>query len=765
MKKKFLLIIILGVVLSVKSQEKISQHWMAFYQKASVTNYGSKKIRLSAKIKVKKDNAEAEAYLWLRSVKNDGTNGEFKTHTNNTGVAPSDWSNYTIEYVLEKDAKGLNFGAMVFNDGEFLFDNFKVEVQKNDGSWKKLNINNSNFEENVTKGKIPMWSLGMGGEEVLVREFTISSSNDTQDSNGLSLSLIGKGINITPGTEEFNEVYSETLNPYNETIVLKNINYIEIEKGVTKKASIIIKDGIIKTIKKEVKIPDESIVIDGSKKWLMPGLIDSHIHLFQSGGIYARPDAFDLTKYRPYKKERDWIKKNTPDILKRYLKAGITTVIDMGGPIYNLALRDSLTNPKQYANVFITGPLISTYQPKAFDIENPPIIKVDSISEAVKLVKEQLPYKPDFIKIWYIANDQKEAEDNFELVKATITESHSHNLKVAVHATQLHTAKLAVKAGADILVHSIDNPVDDEFISLLKKNKVSYIPTLIVGRKYLESYAQQHNFTDADFKIANPHTLGTLQDLHHLNYDNRIKAYRSYGIETLKNPIEDEAINNANLKILYKAGINIATGTDAGNIGTLHASSYFEELENMKLAGLTNKEILKISTLNAAKVLGKQDEIGSIAENKIADLILLNKNPIEDLRALEDISHVIKGGQVFEADKVIFDTPEQLVQRQLNAYNAGNIDAFLAPYSEDLELYTFPDTLNDKGKETIRSRYEDLFEKYPKLHCELIKRIVKGNTVIDHERITLTEKSTPYDAIAVYKIKNGKIEKVYFVRD
>ena len=170
----------------------------------------------------------------------------------------------------------------------------------------------------------------------------------------------------------------------------------------------------------------------------------------------------------------------------------------------------------------------------------------------------------------------------------------------------------------------------------------------------------------------------------------------------------------------------------------------------MKLAGLTNKEILKISTLNAPKVLGKQDEIGSIAENKIADLILLNKNPIEDLRALEDISHVIKGGQVFEADKVIFDTPEQLVQRQLNAYNAGNIDAFLAPYSEDLQLYTFPDTLNDKGKETIRSRYEDLFEKYPKLHCELIKRIVKGNTVIDHERITLTEKSTPYDAIAVY---------------
>ncbi|MGD1840791.1 MAG: nuclear transport factor 2 family protein [Thermonemataceae bacterium] len=105
-----------------------------------------------------------------------------------------------------------------------------------------------------------------------------------------------------------------------------------------------------------------------------------------------------------------------------------------------------------------------------------------------------------------------------------------------------------------------------------------------------------------------------------------------------------------------------------------------------------------------------------------------------------------------------------LAQQQLDAYNNGDIDAFLVPYAETVEVYTFPNELSYKGKEKMRPRYAKFFEQYPDLHCELVNRIVQGNTVIDHERIQGIPGRSPFEAIAIYKIEDNKIAKVYFVR-
>ncbi len=110
------------------------------------------------------------------------------------------------------------------------------------------------------------------------------------------------------------------------------------------------------------------------------------------------------------------------------------------------------------------------------------------------------------------------------------------------------------------------------------------------------------------------------------------------------------------------------------------------------------------------------------------------------------------------------DTPVDLVQRQLNAYNARNLDAFLEPYADDAEIYDLPDKLTSQGKEAMRKRYGAMFDKMTGLHCELVNRIVVGNTVVDHERITFGTDREPVQAIAIYKIENGKIRKVYFTR-
>ncbi|MEZ4921294.1 MAG: amidohydrolase family protein [Saprospiraceae bacterium] len=449
-------------------------------------------------------------------------------------------------------------------------------------------------------------------------------------------------------------------------------------------------------------------------------------------------------------------------MLKRYLRCGVTTVIDVGGPMHNYTIRDQYTGSTEYPNLFLTGPLISTFQPDAFAIDDPPIRQANSVEEAVQYVKDQLPYKPDFIKIWYIVRPGLSAEAAYEMVEAVIRESHANQLKVAVHATELATAKLALKAGADILVHSVDDPVDKAFKEQLLKSGAVYIPTLVVHGNYIKTFAQETNPTAADFAWSLPIPLGSLFDLKHLQENEQVAQYFSMA-PRLKTRLSgmDES-RGANLKLLHDAGILVATGTDAGNIGTLHGSSYFDELAAMQEAGLSPLQIIKASTINGAKVLDKADQIGSIEVGKMADLVVLNRDPLADLNHLQDIHAVVKGGQWHAAEDILEYSPEDLVQQQLNGYNARDIDAFVAPYSEDVELFTFPNEPMGKGKANMRVQYQQLFENVPELHCELVNRIVLGNTVIDQERVTGFPSGT-LEAVAIYKIENGKIAKVYFI--
>lgn len=549
----------------------------------------------------------------------------------------------------------------------------------------------------------------------------------------------------------------------NQSVVLQDVQYLDFETGAFKKGSLLLSNGKIENIGASFMTDGSIRIIKGNGKWVIPGLVDAHIHMFQSGGIYTRPDAINLTKYRDYPTEINWLKENAGDLLKRYLRCGITTVIDVGGPMHNYVLRDQFDVPDQYPNMYVTGPLISTYQPAAFNIEDAPIIKVHNKEEAIAQVQKQIPFKPDFIKIWYINLPDLPAEETYGIVEATIKESHDNGLKVAVHATELSTAKLALKAGADILVHSVDDPIDEAFIHSLKKSNAIYIPTLIVHGKYTEVFSQQLNLSKEDFLYSNPMVLGSLFDPRHYEKGNPLEQFLPYVKQMAESTAMANKTRGENLKLLQENGIVISTGTDAGNIGTLHATSYYEEIGYMKAAGLSNLEILKASTINGAKVLGKEDEFGSIEINKMADLLVLNSNPLEDIDALKDMQYVIKGGFVHEVDEIVIESPEYLVQQQLNAYNARDIDAFLAPYSDDIEIYDHPDRLTAKGKDVIRPQYASMFENVPDLHCELVNRIVLGNTVIDQERVTGFPNMEVLEAIAVYTIENNKIAKVRFI--
>lgn len=106
----------------------------------------------------------------------------------------------------------------------------------------------------------------------------------------------------------------------------------------------------------------------------------------------------------------------------------------------------------------------------------------------------------------------------------------------------------------------------------------------------------------------------------------------------------------------------------------------------------------------------------------------------------------------------------KLAQAQLVAYNSRNIDAFLEPYSDSVEIYSYPNTLMAKGKDDMRKTYSQMFKSTPDLYCTIVKRMVLGNTVIDEESVIFNRQSPPFKAIAIYTIANNKIQRVTFIQ-
>lgn len=555
-------------------------------------------------------------------------------------------------------------------------------------------------------------------------------------------------------------------------LLIRNVNVLDVEnrKLLNGYDVVVINDRIVSVNNdKKYKLQPGTEVIDGTGKWLSPGFVDAHVHFFQSGGLYARPDAIDLRKYQPYDKELKFVHDNMDDLLDRYTATGITSVIDVGASFNFLQQRDTLGLRQTSPIISMTGPLLTTWLPGVYkDLGNEsPFALMNSKEDAVKFVQEQLKYKADFIKIWYIvldSNVEAGARKNYEMVKAAIDEAHRNNKRVAVHATERITAQLAVEAGADFLVHSVDDEiVSNDFVRLLKQKNVVLCPTLIVSRNYEKVLSDNYKFSTYELNHAHPFIISTIIDFPWpdtalgKNLITRLHRFNRIGT-----PSHADTVMATNLKKLIDGGVMITTGTDAGNIGTQHITSYFEELYTMQKAGLTNWQLLQASTINGARAVGREKEWGSITANKLANLVLLSANPLDNIENWKRIELVINRGRQFRPDSLIKYSPTDLVQQQLNAYNAHDLEAFLHPYADDVEVYATSGKLLMKGKEQMRKKYQ-FITKTPHLYCRLINRIASGNTVIDHEEIwTSPQPEKLVYGVAIYVIEKGKIKRVYF---
>ena len=398
--------------------------------------------------------------------------------------------------------------------------------------------------------------------------------------------------------------------------------------------------------------------IDCAGKFILPGYIDTHIHFFQSADLFTRPDGADLNSVRPYKDEVAWVKGHVNDVFERYLRCGITSVVDVGGPFWNFTVRHLADATPKAPRVAVAGPLISSVSREKLDLGDPPIVKIDGPDQAREFVRKLAEQKPDLVKIWYIVDKDHPVDAFRPTVRATVEESHARKIRVAVHATELETARAAIEEGADILVHSVvDKPVDDAFVKLLKDRHIILCPTLVVFERYGRTFSHQLNLTPEEKAWGNPEVIASL-DVTKIPQDklpDRIKSALAKPDEALDRIKKTYDVALPNLKALEDAGVTIAAGTDAGNIGTIHGPALFREFQLMKEAGLTNMQILQSATANAAQLFDGETgaHIGKIDNDYFADLVILKSNPVDDIANASDIDTVIKNGVVYPADSIL----------------------------------------------------------------------------------------------------------------
>lgn len=380
----------------------------------------------------------------------------------------------------------------------------------------------------------------------------------------------------------------------------------------------IIKDGVLLVeqgkivgvgTKDAVTIPKGASIVDVNGKTIMPGIIDAHCHVGVSSGMQS-----------------GYSRENVVNHLNTYARYGITTLVSLGdGTVISAEFRNAQNVPTlDRSRLFIAGEVISG----------------NTEQDIKKIIDHNDSLKVDFMKIRVddvLGTSPKMAED---IYKTVIEYSHELGYRVASHIFYLEDAKNVLQAGTDYIAHSVrDTLVDEEFIKLMKENKVYYSPTLMREVSTFVFGGEPDYFTDSFFtKEVDAATIAELR-----NPERMERIANSASAQAYK-----EALPTAmkNLKRLSDAGVPIVMGTDSGPAGRF--PGYFEhlEMEMMVDAGMSPMEVIMASTANTAKMM-KLEGVGSLEEGKWADFIVLDKNPLEDMANTRTISSVwIAGNKV-----------------------------------------------------------------------------------------------------------------------
>lgn len=373
---------------------------------------------------------------------------------------------------------------------------------------------------------------------------------------------------------------------------------------------VLMRDGRIVSVgsRDQVALPENTEIRDVAGKTIIPGLINTHGHVgdvkgVESGHYSAENIANDLTHYAKY---------------------GITTVVSLGGD-HEAAVPMRFVNDttaRQRARLYIAGEVINGNTP----------------DEVVAVVDSNDRMGVDFMKIRVDDNLGSSRKMPAAIYRPIIDRSHELGYQVAVHTYYLDDTKKLLQSGADLVVHSIrDQPVDDTLVTLMKARNTCYCPTLT---RELSTYVYEDTvaFFDDPFFLR-VYTKEEIQPL--LDPERQTRIKNNTHAQTYKQQLP---VAMANLKTLSDRGVPIMMGTDSGMPARF--IGYFEHLEMqmMAQAGMRPMQILRSATGDAAMCM-KLKDIGLLKPGYWADLLVLNRNPLDGIEHLQQIAEVWIGGE------------------------------------------------------------------------------------------------------------------------
>ncbi|GGD15765.1 amidohydrolase family protein [Aquisalinus flavus] len=421
--------------------------------------------------------------------------------------------------------------------------------------------------------------------------------------------------------------------------------------------TVIVEDGRLACVgaAEACPVPEGATVTDVSGHFITPGLVDAHVHFGQTGWLDGRPDSGVLGDVYAYDETIASAKAHPERWHEAYLCTGITAVYDVGGQAWTVTGEHATdTDRPDRVHVRAAGPLTTHVENNAGFMTGAvadealflPMQENADIAGNIAFLQEIGAHA---MKVWYLAPSDEDRERLDALMMAAGAAADDAGLPLIVHATSLREAKIALQAGAEMLVHSVDDaPVDAEFLRLLTENDVVYAPTLQAGRNWARALASvavdspapiddPNNCVDADIRAR-------INDTGSLNANLPPRLDFGWAINRLENAGAEVLQMQQNLVAVHEAGGLIATATDAGNPMTLHGPSIYEEMELMEAAGIDPAEIITLSTRNGAIAMGLEGETGTIEAGKIADLIVLAEDPRESTSAFRSLTHVMRLG-------------------------------------------------------------------------------------------------------------------------
>lgn len=403
-------------------------------------------------------------------------------------------------------------------------------------------------------------------------------------------------------------------------IVIHSCNLIDVEKGEVLHSSwVVIDDGIITTVSSgqmpKDLISSADVVMDAANNYLIPGLINLHVHIQRrhlhspEQGVFRQGAA--AIENSPDTRRMVFALRNGLDELMH----GVTTIRDCSSKgrlnnIYRDCVREGLVVGPDVVScglgIASTGGHETHRYQGAIEADGPDAIR--------KAVREEIKNKADFIKFMGSGGigglPEYEhpywVELSFEELKAGVDEAHNRMKTCTVHAMGKQAVKQAICVGMDGIEHGTN--LDDELIDMMKEREVYYVPTMS--------------------------GISTVADREEAHGNRELAAF----IRKLVVYPQQESVSMA-----YRNGLVIGAGTDT--LGDMVG-----ELEQFVACGMTSIDALKTATSNAAKILGKEKSIGSITPGKTADLVLLSENPLQSISNVRNVVWVMKKGKTISRD-------------------------------------------------------------------------------------------------------------------